>query len=136
MSALCDVKHDDELDHEEEVVWPLSLSCHGSILVSTSHIGCALCIWDMKTGKLLKRHNEASEEGVAEMLTTGIEDVTDMAYLKRMNAFLCMGEFENMWVFPANQRQYDVAASIRNRVSQACLDRENALESDESDFYY
>ena len=128
--ALCDVGVYDELDHEEEVVWPLSLSCHGSILVSTSHIGCALCIWDMKTGKLLKRHNEASEEGVAEMLTTGIADVTDMAYLKRMNAFLCMGEFENMWVFPANQRQYDVAASIRNRVSQALLDRENALESE------
>ena len=127
---LCDVGITQQLPHDEEYVWPLLLSCHGRILVSTSHIGCAICIWDMKTGKLLKRHNEASEEGVSEMLTTGIADVTDMAYLKMMNAFLCMGEYENMWVFPANQRQYDVAASIRNRVSEARLERENASESE------
>ena len=140
VSALCDVKHDDELDHEEEIVWPLSLSCHGSILVSTSHIGCAICIWDMKTGKLLKRHNEADEQGVVQMLnytTTGIEDVTDMAYLKRMNAYLCMSEYENMWAFPTNQVQSESAISIRNRVNAARLERENApdLESEsESDW--
>lgn len=127
--ALCDVGVEDELPHDEEIVQTSFLSCHGHILVSTSHIGCAICIWDMKTGKLLKRHNEADEEGVVEMLPAGFSDVTDMTYLKRLNAFLCMGDYENMWVFPTNQVQSESAISISNRVEAARLERENASES-------
>jgi len=75
-----------------------------------------------------------------ELLPDGITDVTDMAHLERLNAFLCMGEYENMWAFPTNQAQSESAISIRNRVDAARLERENASdsesESDESDFYY
>ncbi|KAL9181670.1 hypothetical protein ACHAXT_012013 [Thalassiosira profunda] len=47
---------------------PVSMSCHGHLLVSTSRIGCALCIWNIKTGKLLKRYNHASDECHVDML--------------------------------------------------------------------
>ena len=84
-------------------VRPLSFSCHGNILVSTSRIGWAVCIWDMKTGELLKRH----------MLPDGTSDVTDMVHLKKLNAFICMNAgYESMLAFPANQRQYEMATSI------------------------
>ena len=127
---LCDVGCDEELWNASH--WPLQLSCHGRILVSTSHIGCALCIWDMKTGKLLKRHNEADEQGVVQMLPRGIfSEVTDMAYLQQLNAILCMtAEYENMWVFPTNQRQLDMATSIWQRVEWGDLESDN--ESGES----
>jgi len=110
--ALCDVESTDRLRHNEGLVRPLLLSCHGHILVSTSHIGCAICVWDMKTGELLKRHNEANEEDGVKMLSQGGKDVTDMVHLKKLNAFICTGEYENMWAFPTNQRQYDMAATI------------------------
>jgi len=109
-----------------------SIFLPGRILVSTSHIGCAVCIWDMKTGELLKRHNEADEQGVVQMLPRGIfSEVTDMAYLQQLNAILCMtAEYENMWVFPTNQRQLDMATSIWQRVEWGDLESEN--ESGES----
>ena len=131
---LCDVGITQQLPHDEEYVWPLLLSCHGRILVSTSHIGCAICIWDMKTGKLLKRHNEADEQGVVQLLPDGIfSEVTDMVHLQQLNAILCMtAEYENMWSFPTNRRQYDMAASIRQRVA-TLLEEENEVES-ESDY--
>jgi len=127
--SLCDVGITEQLWNASH--WPLQLSCHGRILVSTSHIGCALCIWDMKAGKLLKRHNEAKEQGVVQMLPRGIfSEVTDMAYLQQLNAILCMtAEYENMWVFPTNQRQLDMATSIHQRVEWG-LESEN--ESGES----
>jgi len=92
---------------------PLSLSCHGRILVSTSHVGCAVCVWDMKTGELLKRHNEAKEESGVKMLNEGGRDVIGMVHLERLNAFLCVGLKENMWAFPTNQCQLVMAQSIR-----------------------
>jgi len=112
--ALCDVGVDDELSQNELPFSPLHFSCHGRILVSTSHIGCAVCIWDMKTGELLKRHNEAKTQGGVKMLNEeGGKDVTDMVHLKKLNAFICTGEYENMWAFPTNRRQYDIATSIK-----------------------
>ena len=114
--ALCDIDNGHQSRYEEEeFVWPLSLSCHGRILVSTSHVGCAICVWDMKTGELLKRHDEANEQGVVEMLPDKMfSDVTDMVYLERLNAFICMGEYQNMWIFPTNQEQSDAATLIED----------------------
>ena len=128
--SLCDIGH--HISYEaEDFVWPLSLSCHGHILVSTSHIGCAICIWNMKTGELLKRHNEANEEGVVVMLPDDIySDATDMAYLQRLNAFLCMGDYQNMWVFPTNQAQSEMATSICQRVETMLLESESEESND------
>jgi len=110
--ALCDVDLDE--DEEEELLGAgyseLQLSCHGHILVSTSRIGCAICIWNLKTGQLLKRYNEANEEEVTES-----NDATDMTYLESLNAFLCMDGYMNIWSFPTNKRQYDMATSTRRR---------------------
>jgi len=114
VDALYDVSPGNELNFaDDQFVWPISLSCHGRILVSTSHIGCALCVWDMKTGELLKRHNEAEGEGVDMLPVNADSDVTDMVYLNRLNAFLCMGEYQNLWSFPINQTQRDAATNLR-----------------------
>ena len=60
--VLCDVEDEDE---EYDITYPVSIvSCCGHILVSTSHIGCALCVWNMKTGKLLKHYNNAADEAM------------------------------------------------------------------------
>lgn len=114
---MCDYDLDE--DEEEELLetgtaYELHFSCHGNILVSTSHIGCAICIWDMKTGRLLKRHNEANEEEGIGMLPDGI-DASDLVYLKHLNAFLCMTSYMYIWSFPRNQSEINNARSIRRR---------------------
>jgi len=133
--ALCDVGADDELRQNEMFAHPLHFSCHGRILVSTSHIGCAICVWDMKTGELLKRHNEADEQDGVKMLAEGGEDVTDMVHLKKLNAFICTGEYENMWAFPTNQRQYDVAMSVYHGVEYESESKESGKENESGSEY-
>ena len=70
----------------------------------------------MKTGQLLKRYNHAYDEGPTEMLPNG-NDATSMVYLEKLNAFLCMAGVMNVWAFPTNNRQRDMANSIRRRES-------------------
>ena len=127
--ALCDVGEVDELSQNELLVHPFHFSSHGNILVSTSHIGCAICVWDMKTGELLKRHNEAKTQCGVKMLGEGGKDVTDMVHLKKLNAFICTGEYENMWAFPTNRRLYDMATSIKESESEGSGE-ENESESE------
>jgi len=102
---LYDVEPDEEED--DEYLLPLCLTCLGHILVSTSHAGCALCIWDMRTGELLKRHEQLDG-----MLPE------HMVYLQGMNSFLCMGEYKytDAWAFPTNKSQYDKVISVCRRV--------------------
>ena len=68
----------------------------------------------MKTGQLLGRYNDAEEEQYTTSLPQG-NDATDMVYLKHLNAFLCMEGYMNVWSFPTNKRQYDLAISTRRR---------------------
>ncbi|KAL9178388.1 hypothetical protein ACHAXT_000035 [Thalassiosira profunda] len=113
---LCDVDEEDELEmNEDNMVFCLLMSCHGNILVSTSHIGCALCVWDLTTGKLLKRHNQAEEQGFVKMMPDGLGDTTGMAYLYELNAFVCMEERMYAWLFPTDDFQRDMAESIQRR---------------------
>ena len=110
VDALCDFELDENEEEElMEAGYELHFSCQ-HILVSTSRIGCAICIWNLKTGQLLMRHDEANEEGKVES-----NDVFDMTYLKSLNAFLCMDGYMNVWSFPTNRRQYDMAISTRRR---------------------
>ena len=112
-SNLCDVGEDDELD-EDEANYPITMSCHGNLLISTSHIGCALCVWNLKTGQLLKRYTHAEDEGDADMLPDGA-DVSCMVYLERLNGFSCITMSMKIWAFPTNQRQDEMARSILRR---------------------
>ena len=130
---LCDVAEEDQIDvltianEVEEGGLDISISlalglpfyCRGHILVSTSHLGCALCIWNVKTGKLLKRYNNSVEERHSQVLDDDAiqcgNDATDMAYLEGLNAFLCMDRGMNVWSFPCNERQSRMAKSIRRR---------------------
>jgi len=122
-SDLCDVDEEDELDEEDDHydddhIHPLSLSCHGHVLVATSHLGCAICVWDMKRGKLWKKYNHAEEERRVDRLPLGT-DVTSMAYVSEINGFLCMTGYMNIWTFPTNNDQSKAAHAIRKREDDA-----------------
>ena len=110
---LCDIEEDDQLS-PNDIIYPLHMSCHGHILVTTSHIGCAICIWNIKTGQLLKRCNNADEERFVDMLPDGT-DATSMAYLKPLNGYICATGYLHIWTFPTNQQQSDTAIMIRDR---------------------
>ena len=110
---LCDVEEQDEVD-AGDIFHSLPLSCHGNIMVTTSHKGCALCVWDMKKGELLKRYNHAEEEMNVNMLPEGT-DCTDMTYLEPLNGFVCVAGNMNVWAFPVNKRQAEMAQSIKRR---------------------
>lgn len=110
---LCDVEEDDQLG-EEDCIFPLRMSCHGHMLVTASHLGCALCVWNIKTGQLLNKYNDADEERRADMLPDGC-DVTSMAYLKHLNGFICASGYLDVWVFPMSQSQKENALMILRR---------------------
>lgn len=110
---LCDVEEEDQLE-ENECIHPLRMSCHGHMLVTASHLGCALCVWNLKTGKLLKKYNDAVEARRVDMLPDGF-DVTSMAYLKHLNGFICASGYLDVWTFPMSQSQKEMALTIRRR---------------------
>ena len=100
-----------EEDGPIDDIYPVSLSCHGKILVSTSRVACAICVWNMKTGELLKKHNDAEDERYDGHFDEKF--IPDMAYLKQLNAFVCTGEYMRVWSFPTNEQQFRAASSKR-----------------------
>ena len=111
---LCDIEEDDDQLSPIDIIHHLRMSFHGHILVTTSHIGVAICIWNVKTGRLLKRYNDADEGRRVDMLPDGI-DATSMAYVKPLNGYICASGYLDIWTFPTNQQQYDKADMIRDR---------------------
>ena len=111
-----DLDVDDEGEFLDAIVdgYPHRLSCHGHLLISTSRVGCALCVWDMKRGLLLRRYNHANNENHVDMLPLG-SDVTDMVYLEHLNAYLMIEGFMNVWSFPTNSVQNKMSKAIRRR---------------------
>jgi hypothetical protein len=110
---LCDVDEEDELD-DDDIISPICMSIHGHILVANSHLGAALCIWNVKTGQLLRKYNDAVEEGRTDLLPDG-PDASSMAYLKQLNGFILTTGYLNVWAFPTNQVQKDKVLAIRTR---------------------
>ena len=121
-SFLCDVEEDDELDLHD-IIYPLHMVFHGHMLVTTSYVGDAICVWNMKTGQLLKRHyyDYDQMEIVVEMVNDTLnlnendDETTSMAYLKPLNSYLCMNGSLDVWTFPTNQEQKDTAMMISKR---------------------
>jgi WD40 repeat protein len=111
--TLCDVNCFQQLD-ADELVYPLALVTMGDLLITSSHIGNALCIWNLKTGQLLKRHNDALAQRMTDELPDGT-DVTDMVYLKRLNAFATMNWSTVVRGFPTNEKTKKMLLSIRRR---------------------
>ena len=113
--GLCDIADEDDQLEDYDIIYPLHLSCHGHMLITTSHFGCALCVWNMKTGRLEKRYNDADEERVVDMLPS-------MVYLKHLNGFLCMtgGAFPRM---PARNR-WPIQLGGERRISGSAGGRE------------
>lgn len=110
VDSLCDVREWQLLD-EDEFLYGLQMSCHGHILVTTSHLGCALCIWNIRTGELLRKWDDALEQNCVELLPDGM-DVSSMTYWKHLNGFICVCGYLNAWCFPKNQSQRDAAEAI------------------------
>lgn len=125
---LCDIEEDDDQLSPIDINYHLQLSFHGHILVTTSHIGVAICIWNVKTGSLLKRLNNADEERRVDMLPDGI-DATSMAYVKPLNGYICTSGYLDVWVFPTNQQQYDKADMIQDREKEVERDWLNSSDS-------
>jgi hypothetical protein len=117
--ALCDVDEEDQLDNDE-LTHPLQLSCHGHILVTTSHLGNALCIWNIRTGELLERRNNAEELRFADLMPNGF-DVTSMTYWKHLNGFIVANISLGAWCFPMNREQQEAALKIRRRQNELRL---------------
>jgi len=112
---LCDAHYqgEDELD-EDEIIYPLGLCCQGHIFVSTSHLGCAVCVWNLRTGRILKVHNDGYAESVVSLLPDGA-DCTSMAYLPSLNGYCLVDGFMCIWTFPTCDEQLERARNIRER---------------------
>ena len=114
MHTLCDVNEDEQLD-PAEIIYPLCMKIYGgSFLVSASHLGHALCIWNMRTGELMRKYRNAEDEREVDMLPDGL-DVTSMTYVAPLNAFICMSGYMMVWAFPITKRQISMIKSIKRR---------------------
>ena len=92
---------------------PLHLSCHGHILVTSNHRRRDICVWNLKTGQLLKRHDDP--EKVERPYDS--DEVSDIVYLENLNALLYTRSGIKVIAFPTSQRQSDNAVSRRQRHS-------------------
>ncbi len=107
--VLCDEEEDDRLE-PYEIIHCLKLWCCGRILISSSHLGHKICVWDMKSGELLKEHPLDLDE-----LPDGT-DVTDIAYLPHLNGFIVISSYFTTFIaFATNERQSRMAKSIKRR---------------------
>ena len=61
---------------------------NGDMMVSSSNSGFAFCVWDLKTGIMLKKHDEClvGPNSFLDELPDGC-DMTSMVYLPDLNAF-------------------------------------------------
>lgn len=123
MHTLCDVEEHEQLE-PDEIIYPLCMHVYGGFfLVSASHLGNALCIWNMRTGELMRKYNDAEDQREVDMLPDGI-DVTSMTYVAPLNAFICMSGHMMVWAFPMTTRQISMVKSIKRRerwISRAIL---------------
>ena len=115
--SLCDVDEEDMLNEEDiEVYGPsgLQVCCPDSceIMISSSHLGPVLCVWNMRTGELLGRYEEDLHFG---LLPNDGPDLSSMVYLEHLNGFLCMIGGLNIWSFPRSFDQEVTMRTIRDR---------------------
>ena len=132
MHTLCDVNEHEQLE-PDEIIYPLCMQVYGGFfLVSASHLGNALCIWNMRTGELMRKYRDAEDEGEADMLPDGV-DVTSMTYVAPLNAFICMSGYMMVWAFPITKRQISMIKSIKRRerwISRAVLQDDDDDDDD------
>lgn len=115
---ICDLPEESRLDEIDDLYYPLSMVVvNGDLLVTSSNEGNALCVWNLKTGVLLKRHTDAFHRDCVEgsdPLPDGV-DVTSMVYLKPLNTFVCMTCSMRAWSFPNDLTMEKKVESIRRR---------------------
>mmetsp|Transcript_12752 Transcript_12752/g.25574 ORF Transcript_12752/g.25574 Transcript_12752/m.25574 type:complete len:481 (+) Transcript_12752:175-1617(+) len=109
-NVLCDIEEEDDRLSPDDIIRELHLWCHGHILISSSHLGNKLCIWNVKSGVLLKEHSLELDE-----LPDG-NDLTDLAFLPHLNGFLLVTSHLTTFIaFPTNKRQESMAKSMKRR---------------------
>jgi hypothetical protein len=107
--ALCDVDEDEYVD-ADELVYHLALVAMGGLLIVSSPIGNALCIWNLKRGQLMKRHNDTIDQRMTDEV-----GFTDMVYLQRLNACVTMYWSTVVWKFPTDKITNEMILSIQQR---------------------
>lgn len=108
--VLCDVEEEDDRLDPYDIIHCLKLWCCGRILISSSHLGHKICVWDMKSGELLKEHPLDLDE-----LPEG-SDIIEIAYLPHLNGFLVVSSYFTTFIaFATNERQSGMAKSIKRR---------------------
>jgi len=84
---------------EEETNYPLCMQpLGGDLLITSSKSGVKLCVWNVRTGMLLKYHNDADEP-------CGYDDFPEcdcqsMTYLSKLNAIVTGNAYLCTWIFP------------------------------------
>jgi len=114
---------EDSLYEDHLSIYRPCLFCYGHILVSTSKRKSILCVWNMKTGRLIQRYDILPRDEYGR--PQSVEN-SDAVYLDHFNAFLCLtsslGLTDEMIVlvsFPSNKRQSDMATTIIRRETRS-----------------
>lgn len=95
---------DDQTETVQDCIWGISMQIVGDLLVSSSQLGNALCIWQMRTGTLLRRYDDAFHQGISDYHWRYPRG-EDVISLTRLNTFGC-GAFITisfnmfLWAFP------------------------------------
>jgi hypothetical protein len=98
---LCDVTDDEEMYEADEIIYGLQMEAIGDLLVSSSYKGCALCVWQMRTGTLLRRYEDSFKLNISDALPEGV-DITSMVQLRGWghSAFVTCDGGLTVWAFP------------------------------------
>jgi len=83
---LCDVPENQRLNPVARWLLPVAMTIVGDLLISASHLGAAaLCIWNMRTGCLLRRHDDMYRMGID---VNDLRFVYEIVQLRHLPAFV------------------------------------------------
>lgn len=118
LHCLCDIDEDDTDD--EDAIFPLTMEIIGDLLVSKSYYGNALCIWQMRTGTLLRRHEDAFDHNISSRLNDQGMDPSCMVRLKDWGCTTgftfcsCWGSL-TVYAFPEDDKGRRMLSGIKRR---------------------
>jgi hypothetical protein len=113
---LCDVTDEEEMYAADAMIYGIQMEAIGDLLVSSSYKGCALCVWQMRTGSLLCRYEDSFKLNISEAMPDGV-DIASMVQLRGWghSAFVTFDCSIKVWAFPEDAKGVQLLKHMKRR---------------------
>ncbi|GKY92262.1 hypothetical protein MPSEU_000197300 [Mayamaea pseudoterrestris] len=127
---------DDDDDEDEALLYPIYMVAIGDLLVTSSMRGNAICVWQMKTGTLLKSYYQTFTRRISYPLPSGVP-VTSMVLLPNFGctAFVTVAGELTVFAFPENAKEEKKLDLMKQREAIARKRSHDAVDGEDDGDY-